>query len=360
MKFNRSSILATIALAGAFTLLSSAAQAQKSINVTFLSGLPPVTTVVAAAINTFAPTIDKTLAKTGKYKINWNLAHSGQVVKARGELEGLESGLGDVGIVVTAFHTDKAPLYEVSYKTPFTTQNLDLVVRTMKSLQDEFPEFQAGWKRFNQIALHPTGTVENYVLISAKPIKTLDDIKGRKVGAAGPNLPWVLAVGAAGVQTNIGGAYNSLSTGIFDNMLAWKQAMGAFKLCEPAPHMIDPRLGAVQTGGINANLDFFDGLPAEVRAAFTSAAEAWHADNVNRVVKGAARGLGRCQKQFGVKPTMMSDEDRAKWAKMMPNFAKKWAASLDSKGLPGTKVLTKYMDTMRAANQPILRQWDRE
>lgn len=353
-------LLMTAAMAATMALASGNAHAQKSINVTFISGLPPVTTVVGAAIQTFAPTIDKTLAKTGKYKINWNLAHSGQVVKARGELEGIESGLGDVGIVVTAFHADKAPLYEISYKTPFTTQNLDLVARTVKRLQDQFPEFQAGWKRFNQMNLHPTGTVENYVIISAKPIKTLEDIKGRKIGAAGPNLPWVLALGAAGVQTNVGGAYNSLSTGIFDNMLAWKQAMGAFKLCEPAPYMIDPQLGAVQTGGLNVNLDFFGGLPAEVRAAFVSAAETWHADNVKRVTKGAAKGLGRCKKQFNAKTSMMSAEDRAKWAKMMPNFAKKWAADLDKKKLPGTKVLTTYMDTMRAANQPILRHWDRE
>ena len=56
----------------------------------------------------------------------------------------------------------------------------------------------------------------------------------------------------------------------------------------------------------------------------------------------------------------MSDDDRTKWATMMPNFAKKWANTLDDKGQPGTKVLAAYMDTMRAANQPILRHWDRD
>lgn len=337
-----------------------AVHAQETLKITFISGLPIVTTVVAAAVNKFVPTIDSELAKTGNYKINWNLAHSGQVVKPRGELEGLEAGLGDVGIVVTAFHADKVPLYEVSFKTPFTTQDLDLVARTMKKLEGEFPEYQAGWKEFNQMGLQPTGTVENYVLISEKPIGSLADIKGRKVGAAGPNLPWVKAVGAAGVQTNVGDAYNSLTTGIFDNMLAWKQAMGAFKLCEPAPFMIDPKLGAIQSGGMNVNLDFFEGLPVEVQNAFKVAASAWHTDNVERVISGAAKGLARCQKQFGAKTSVMSDTDRQEWAKRMPNFAKAWASNLDGRGLPGTKILTTYMDTMRAANQPILRQWDRE
>jgi hypothetical protein len=44
----------------------------------------------------------------------------------------------------------------------------------------------------------------------------------------------------------------------------------------------------------------------------------------------------------------------------MPNIAKDWASGLDKKGLPGTKMLTAYMNKMRAANQPIIRQWDKE
>lgn len=360
MTINLNSVIKLTATAVALAASTGVAQAQETINVTFISGLPRVTTVVNATINTFVPTIDKALAKTGNYKINWNLAHTGQIVKPRGELEGLEAGLGDVGIVVSAFHPDKVPLYEVSFKTPFTTQNLDYVARTVKRLEGVFPEFQAGWKKFNQMSLHPTGTVDNYVLISETPIKSLAEIKGRKVGAAGPNLPWVKAVGAAGVQTNVGDAYNSLSTGIFNNMIAWKQAMGAFKLCEPAPFMIDPKLGAAQTGGMNVNLDFFNGLPEEVRNAFVAAAEAWHAKNVDLVTAGASKGLARCVREFGTKVTVMSDAERKEWARMMPNFAKEWAATLDAKGQPGTKVLTAYMDAMREADQPILRHWDRE
>jgi hypothetical protein len=44
----------------------------------------------------------------------------------------------------------------------------------------------------------------------------------------------------------------------------------------------------------------------------------------------------------------------------MPNIGKDWAQKLDKKGLPGTKLLVAYMDKMRAANQPIIRHWDRK
>jgi hypothetical protein len=56
----------------------------------------------------------------------------------------------------------------------------------------------------------------------------------------------------------------------------------------------------------------------------------------------------------------MSDEARAAWIKSMPNIGKDWAQGLDKDGLPGTKLLTAFMDKMRAAKQPIVRQWDKE
>ena len=324
----RKQILAvkSITAAVAFASLGGAAQAQQSINITLLSGFPPPATTVGAAIDVYVPAVDATLAKTGNFKINWNLAHSGQIVKPRGELEGLETGLGDLSIVVTAFHADKVPLYEVSYKTPFTTKNLDLIARTTKKMEGMFPAYAAGWKKFNQMSLYPTGAVDNYIIISKNPLKSLADLKGRKVGAAGPNLPWVLAAGAAGVQTNLAEAYNSLSTGIYDNMVVWQQAMGAFKLCEPAPFMMDAGLGAIQSNILNVNLDFFDALPGEVRNALVDNAEAWHVENARRVNEGAAKGLARCKSEFGTITSSMSAAERKQWATTMPNIAKAWAA----------------------------------
>ena len=80
MLIQTSSIIKSAAAAVVLTAFGGTAQAQETIKVTFLSGLPIVTTVVGAAVNTFAPEIDKALAKTGNYKIKWNMAHSGQVV----------------------------------------------------------------------------------------------------------------------------------------------------------------------------------------------------------------------------------------------------------------------------------------
>ena len=200
--------------------------------------------------------------------------------------------------------------------------------------------------------------VDNHLVLSARPIKSLNDFKGHKSGAAGPNLPWVTALGAAGVSTNLADAYNSLSTGIYESMIVWAQAAGAFKLCEPAPNLVDPQLGAVVTQPITVNNDFWESTPDEVRQALKAAGWNYHMENLKRVSEGASAGLARCRAEFGLKETPMPQSEREEWARLMPNFAKEWAERVEKQGFAGTAILNFYMDAIRAAGETPVRNWD--
>jgi TRAP-type C4-dicarboxylate transport system substrate-binding protein len=360
-KLSKSTTLAIAAAATATVAVSAPASAQETINLTAISGYPPPATWIGSLVDAYMPAVDAILAKSGNYKIEWNKGISGQIVKPRGELEGVETGIGDLGVIVTAFHADKVPLYDVSFKTPFTSQDIALISRVTQKMVDTFPQYNQTWlNEFNQVPMGPTGAVDNYMLWSAKQITSLDQVKGLKVGAAGPNLPWVLAIGAAGVQTNLADAYNSLSTGIYEAMIVWRQGAGAFKLCEPAPFAYDAGLGGVNGFSLNFNRDVWDSLPEEVQNAMRAATPAWVNENVKRVNDGATSGLARCEKEFGTKLTTASTEQRNAWAMALPPLGKQWAEERNKAGQPGTEILKAWMDEMRAANQPIARHWDRD
>ena len=73
-----------VALAAGFAmtaLLPLAASAQENIKLTFITGFPPFSTFVSAFVDGYAPAVDAALAKNGNFKIEWNMAHSGQIVK---------------------------------------------------------------------------------------------------------------------------------------------------------------------------------------------------------------------------------------------------------------------------------------
>jgi predicted SnoaL-like aldol condensation-catalyzing enzyme len=44
----------------------------------------------------------------------------------------------------------------------------------------------------------------------------------------------------------------------------------------------------------------------------------------------------------------------------MPNVAQAWAKREDAANLPGSKMLSAWMDYMREKKQPIVRHWDKE
>ena len=338
----------------------SPAQAQQLHKLTIVSGNPPTFTAIGAAIDGFIPKVDEILAKSGKHKITWVQGWSGSIVKPRGELEGIQTGVGDVGVVPGPFFPDKLTLFQIGYHTPFTSKDLDVVTAGMNQLMAKFPEMNGQGEKFNQIILKAAGVADNYVLFSKREIKKFSDLKGMKIAAVGANQPWVAAAGATPVATELATQFNAYQTGVFEGMVMWQQAYSAFRMCELGAFRLDTDFGAVSPILLTVNKDVWNKLPDDVKAAFREAANTWAAETDRRIKAASDAGRQRCEKENNLKVTSMSAEDRRAWAMAMPNVAQNWAKREDAAKLPGSKMLAAWMDYMREKKQPIVRNWDRE
>ncbi len=348
-----------IAFAGVVAMQPFSAAATETINLTAIDGYPPKSLWVKEFIEFYIPEIDKRLAKTGNYKINWNQAWGGQIAKKKHVLEALQKGLGDIGVVTTVFHGDKVPLQMIAYATPFVTTDPVLLSRTVDMLADKFPAYKETWKKYNQVYLTNLAVLDSYQIVSTTPIKSLADFKGRKVAGAGMNLRYLQGLGAAGVGGSLVTYYNKLKTGVVDSAMVWAEASVTFKLTEVAPHMLKADIGSVNSKAITMNVDTWNKLPDEVKTAIAEAAIAYR-DHVGKAALAKASGSYEAYKSGGGTIIQMSADERDQWVKTMPNVAKDWSESLEKKGIPGKAVLKAYMDEMRANDQPILREWDKE
>ena len=140
-------------LAIACSMLGTAgltAHAQTTINLTVVDGYPPKSLWIKEFIEFYIPEVDKRLAKTNKHKIRWNQAWAGQIVKPKGVLEGVQKGLGDMGIITTAIYGDKMNVLAVGFATPFVTNDPELVSRTIDELADKFPAIKKTFRGFRQ------------------------------------------------------------------------------------------------------------------------------------------------------------------------------------------------------------------
>lgn len=348
----------TILLATTLTIIlaAQAVSAQETIKATVLSGYTDRTAWVSHLKSFFMPEVNKRLAETGNYTLKYTEAF-GTVVKPRGEFDALQNGIGNLGLIVTAFHTDKVPLSSVSYVTPFVSTDLALTSRVNDELTHSIPEMKAGWEKFGLEFLGHMGTIKSYAVLSKEPIEKLDDFQGIKVSGAGLNLRWLEGLGAIGVPSALPKFYQEVNSGVSDALIGWGDVVGAFKLCEAAPHFLSAEMGAVSNFTVVANKRWFDQQPAEVQTVLREVTKEYRDLMAEVTTAGDVKGREACIAQGGT-VTELSAEQRQVWADTLPNIATQWAEAADANGLPGTQVLEAYMNKMREANQPIAREWE--
>jgi TRAP-type C4-dicarboxylate transport system substrate-binding protein len=305
----------------------------------------------------FMPGVNERLAETGNYTINWQEAFSGTLAKPAGELEAIQTGLADMGVIPTGFHADKLPVYQIGYVTPFTTTDLVLIHEVVDGLVDEYPAFRDTWTSLNQVTLSASGIPDNYILCSSKPIGSVADIDGLKVAGAGPNLRWIEPAGATGVSGTLGNFYQLVETGVADAMLVWGESVVSLKFYEVCNHYFDASLGGVNSYVINANRRAWDRYPDEVKDAMVAAAKQFGIDIGNFAAELGAQAKDTVLANGGT-VVDIDPQERTEMAMGLPNLAQEWAEALEARGVPAQAILDDYMQAMRDADQPIARQWD--
>ena len=352
--------LAIVATAGCLLAAPLSGFAAEKIKAVVIDGYPAKAMWVKEFTGFFIPEVDKRLAETGNYEMDWQESYGGSIVKPKGVLEGIKLGLGDIGIVTTIFHNSKLPSQALSAVTPFIAPDARAVAKAVDEIAKEFPTMQKEFEKQNQVYLATGVVLDTYQLFSTQDIASLKDIEGGKVAGAGMNMRYVEGIeGAVGVRGGLTDFYNMLQTGLVEHAMLWPEAAKTFKIAEVAPTMLKADLGAVNSKTVTVNADYWKKLPEEVQGVLQEVAVAYR-DHVASVAMDRAEASRKAYEEAGGKVIEVSAEDRAAWAAAMPNIAAEWAKNLDDKGEPGTDMLKSYLGKLSAAGYEPTRDWASE
>jgi len=340
-----------------FSLPSGPAWA-KTYKLTVVAGHPPIFLWVTLCRDFFIPEVNKRLEEAGgKDKIIWNEAYGGTIAKIGGALEAIEEGIADMGFVGTIFEAPKMPLHNVTYMTPFGTDNIFYVVDIMAELQSKIPALAAEWTKHNQIYLGGAA-LDTYGSLTNFPVKTVDDVDGHKLAAPGPSANWLKGTGGVPVASNLNEYYNGIKTGVFEGTLTFMTAASAIKVYEVAPHICMVNFGAQFAGGISINKDTFESFSPEIQKMFIEVGKMYNKKLAEAQAERADKGMAG-MKAGGASVVYLSEDERKRWADKLPNIPMEWAASMEEKGLPGKAMLKGYLDGLRARGVKLARDWDK-
>jgi len=353
-------LTALSALPLALSAVTPAAAAAETIRATVIDGYPAKAMWVQQFSDFFIPEVDRRLAEAGDYEMDWQESYGGAIVKPKGVLEGIELGLGDIGIVTTIFHSSKLPSQALAAVTPFVAPDARAVARAVDEIAREFPTMQKEFERQNQVYLATGVVLDSYQMFGREPLAVLADIQGSKVAGAGMNMRYLEGIdGAVGVRGGLTDFYGMLQTGLVDNAMLWPEAAGTFKIADVAPHMLQTDFGAVNSKTVTVNADYWKKLPEEVRAVLEEVAVAYR-DRLADVAMERAAESRDAYVAAGGEIVVMDEAERAEWAERMPNIAVEWAANLDAAGEPGSEMLRSYLAKLADAGFEPVRDWAAE
>ncbi|RMH48821.1 MAG: hypothetical protein D6686_09635 [Alphaproteobacteria bacterium] len=344
----------TSALGAAALICAALPAAAESWHFTIIAGHPPLTKGVSSLSSFFVPEVSRRVAELG-HEITWTEAYAGAVAPPTGVLEAVESGVAEFGYVPHLFEGDKLPLEQITYVTPFGSDDLIRVMAVIGRLHAELPEMDAAWADHNQKVPAPVG-VDTYHFVTKFPISRVSDLDGRKIGTAGLALNWLKGVDATPVASSLPDFYNAMATGLIDGIMTFESAIAPYKFHEVAPYITKINFGAQYASALTVNLDTWKALPEDVRQVIQEVADEYRDRAAAAYKAGGEASLAKAAAE-GAIITQLPEEERRAYALRLPNIAREWAAALDAQGKPGSRVLETYMRLSREAGIVHARDW---
>src|SRR3954447_2655693 len=174
----------------------------------------------------------KQVEEATKGRVKLEVFPSQTLIKGIDMWKGIRSGIADIGWCVHGYWPEQTPLSDVMSLPflPLTTAEKGSEV--LWKLYEKFPSMQKEFGEIQPLVLH---TSSANLLVSKKPVKTLEDLKGIKVRVlGGPPTEMAKALGSVPTLIPMPDVYQSLDKGVVDGAAALWEAIHAFRLYEVA------------------------------------------------------------------------------------------------------------------------------
>ena len=320
--------LALIGLIAASFALTGPAPAQE-IKLTFADQNSPTGWGPAHALQPWV----KQVEEATKGRVKMEVYPSQTLIKGVDMWKGIRSGIADLGWCVQGYWPEQTPLSDVMSLPflPLTTAEKSSEV--LWKLYEKFPAMQKEYGEIQPIVLHASSS---NLLVSKKPVKTLEDLKGLKLRVlGGPPAEMAKALGTVPTLIPMPDVSQSLDKGVVDGAAAPWEAVHAFRLYEVAKNYTQaPFYGAYFS--ICANKQKWESLPKDVRDQIMSVsglvgARFWGKNFFDSAEQGA---LERAKAgNFEINRLVVAPDEVERWRKVAGEpLWEEWVKKMEGKG----------------------------
>ena len=318
-------------------LAATAAQAETVI---YYGHSGPARGTIPAALKWYNTRIGELSGGDLKMDIQWG----GALFKASAAVQGISDGVADAGSVIAAYFQKEMAAYSLA-DFPIGGANAWVALRATDRLMRTEPQITENLARQNLVYIGTFTASAVNVGCAGEPIRSIEDIKGKKVRGAGVYGKVFGDLGATRVNLSVYEAYQGLDTGLIDCTQGYDYVIPALKWDEVMDNYTVLNWGQIGGYGMFMNKQTYDSLTSEQQAVLMQAGEEL-ADTFAKIVTGA-NGKAMTMMKAGettrpIEVIEMSAEDREKMNAATIPYIEEWKENARSVGLDADKLLATY------------------
>jgi len=301
------------------------------------------------AYNVYEPWSELVEEKTdGRVKVN--IYHGSALGKSSSVYQDVSGGLYDVGLIVANY------FYDTGF-FPYTVGNLPFAFEGSEEAANVLSEFGEKYAKedLSDIKVLPATSTDGYDLFSTKPIKTVEDLKNKKMRVNGKSeIALVESLGAVPVSLSTEDTYEGLQKSTIDTSFYTPIGAAGLKYFEPAPYVT--KLGVSVTPVIPImNKEFYESLPEDLKTIFDEELNPrlteMFTESYEKELEASYEVLEKEVADRGEVITL-ADEELAKFKGMAEKSWKAWIADANDKGYPGEEMAEELFKMLEEAGYP--------
>jgi TRAP-type C4-dicarboxylate transport system substrate-binding protein len=261
----------------------------------------------------------------------------GQLGKANELYDALLNGTVDLAWIIPAFHTGRFPLESVFHLPTLVPGDVGdptcTAIRTMVYEKYLIPRY------FKDVKILYTGRfgLDN-ILMADKPVRKLEDMKGKIMGFGGGMTPPLIfaALGASSETILTHEIYTSLEKKIIDGTYYPFDALAGLRLSEVVKYGTKVDFGSATNFTAIRKAAWNKLSPADQK--IITDLIPWALEKQAKSYRGNVEVGIEAGKKAGMELIELSPAERQRWVDAVKPVEMKWITQMDSEGLPGTQV----------------------
>ena len=255
--------------------------------------------------------------------------------------DAIQTGITDIGLSFCSYTRGRFPLTEVidlplGYKSS--------IVAT-KMANAYFKKFAP--REFDGVKLIYLHTSPPHRINMKIPIRTLEDIKGRKIRSTGTSTKVVKALGGAPVAMSMGEAYDAIKKGVAEGVVGPFEALKGWRLADVVKYTTVFDSTYVNTTYVAMNKEKWDSLPQDIKKIIDEINEEFMLKQGNlwdELDKEGRKSLI----QAGGEVITLTPNENARWSHLLRPILDEYVENKKKMGLPAAEVLQFCLDYLES------------